>query len=174
MKAFWGRQDRYFRLSLLEYQQCHQQSQDIVPCRYHHKQCCAAGTAAPRPLKSATTKAQHQKKQEQQATPWDGRLSREALLPLSWHRLVAQSPTTPPSSQHWREGWGPSAPAIQVPDLEREQNGPQTAWQKSKTKQKAQTILCCSPCPPQTPQLGSGCLLCPGCVHNPWVKLLNH
>lgn len=42
MKAFQGRQGRYFRLSLLEYLRHHQQSQDTVPCRYHHQTvlCC--------------------------------------------------------------------------------------------------------------------------------------
>lgn len=42
MKAFWGCQGRYFRLSLLDYLRCHQQSQDIVPCRYHQHTvpCC--------------------------------------------------------------------------------------------------------------------------------------
>lgn len=44
-----------------------------------------------------------------------------------------------------------AGPAIKVPDLEMEQNGPQTAWQTSKTKQKAQNILYCSPCPPADP-----------------------
>lgn len=87
---------------------------------------------------------QHQKHMEQEM-PCTGRLF------LLWHRLVAESPTTPPSIQHQREGWESSAPAVQVPDLEREQTGPQNDGQTSKTKHKAQTILCCSPRPPADP-----------------------
>lgn len=110
---------------------------------------------------------QHPKHLEQEM-PCTGRLF------LSWHRLVAESPTIPPSIQHQREGWESSAPA--APDLEREQTGPQTDGQTSKTKQNKKPKPFCAAPPAllQIPQPGSGCLLCPGCVHNPWVKLLNH
>lgn len=63
MEAFWGRQGSYFILSLLEYQKCHQQSQGIVPCRFHQQ--TAAGTAAPRALKSATTSTKNTRRNKQ-------------------------------------------------------------------------------------------------------------
>lgn len=47
MKAFWGRQGRYFRLSLLEDLRHHQQSQDIVPYRHHQqtqRHSCSQGS----------------------------------------------------------------------------------------------------------------------------------
>lgn len=43
-----------------------------------------------------------------------------------------------------------------------------------KQNKKPKTFCTAPPALLQTPQLGSGFLLCPGCVCNPWVKLLNH
>lgn len=43
-----------------------------------------------------------------------------------------------------------------------------------KQNKKPKPFCAAPPALLQTPQLGSGCLLCPGCVRNPWVKLLNH